>query len=208
MINKIFNFQFSIFNYRFSGKEIVKHPLFTGGSLMVGGGMVVNIINYIYHLVMGRILGPAAYGVLASLFSILYITSIVPVSTSFAIVKFISSAKTLTERKHVYKSINSAVLVFALFATLGITFSSPIISSFLKIDNVWNVVLIGPVFLFTVITVVNQASLQVVLIILGWSVFGAMIGILIGAIVAYYYSYRLAKEFLGAQPDGQFNILS
>ena len=231
MINKIFNFRFTIFKYRFDGKDIVKHPLFTGGSLMVGGGMAVNIINYIYHLVMGRILGPADYGVLASLFSILYVTSIVPVSTSFAIVKFISSAKTLTQKRIVYKSINSAVLVFALFATLGITFSSPLISSFLKIDNVWNVVLIGPVFLFTVITVVNQASLQgvlkfigvvgpnfisglsklvvgVVLIFLGWSVFGAMIGILIGAIIAYYYSFRLAREFLGAKLGGQFNILS
>src|SRR3989344_3528886 len=134
MINKIFNFQFSIFNYRFSGKEIVKHPLFTGGSLMVGGGMAVNLINYLYHLVMGRILGPADYGVLASLFSILYITSIVPVSTSFAIVKFISSAKTLVQRRIVYKSINSAVFLFTLLTALVMALSSSLISDFLKID--------------------------------------------------------------------------
>ena len=127
---------------------------------MVGGGMVGNIINYIYHLVMGRILGPADYGVLASLFSILYITSIVPVSTSFAIVKFISSAKTLTERKNVYKSINSIVLVITIFVASAIILGSPFISSFLKIDNALNVALIGLDIFFSFITMGNQASFQ------------------------------------------------
>ena len=60
---------------------------------MVGGSMLSNVVNYLYHLAMGRILGPVDYGILASLFSIFYIIGIVPLSSSVSIVKFVSTAK-------------------------------------------------------------------------------------------------------------------
>ena len=63
--------------------------------------MSINLVNYFYHLVFGRILGPVEYGILASLYSILYIVSIVPQSSSFAIVKFVASAKSLEEKRNI-----------------------------------------------------------------------------------------------------------
>src|SRR3989344_9147131 len=82
--------------------KILKHPLFSGSIIMFGGSMAVNVINYIYHLLMGRILGPIDYGSLASIYSLLYVVAIVPISTSFAIVKFISQAKNKKERGYIY----------------------------------------------------------------------------------------------------------
>ena len=74
-------------------RRFVEHPLFSGSVIMIGGNMAANAINYLYHLVMGRLLGPAGYGVLASLYSLLYLAGIVPTSASISVVKFISSAK-------------------------------------------------------------------------------------------------------------------
>ncbi len=45
----------------------LKHPLISGSTVIFVGSMVANIINYIFNLVMGRLLLPADYGILISL---------------------------------------------------------------------------------------------------------------------------------------------
>ena len=89
-------------------------PLFSGSVVMIGGSMLANAVNYLYHLIMGRVLGPVDYGVLASVFAILYVISVIPVSTSFAIVKFISSTKNKRELWGVYVAIKRFVFALAI----------------------------------------------------------------------------------------------
>lgn len=198
-------------------KKIISHPLFSGSALMVGGSMFINVINYFYHLIFGRLLGPVDYGVLASLFSILYIVGIVPTSTSVAIVKFISSCRNNEEISLVYKSLNKLILLIALILTGIMLISSSFIANFLHINNVFSVVLISPILFFSLITLINQATSQgilkfmgfilpafissigkllfgVLFIILGFSVSGAMGGILLGAIFAYLISTSSVRE--------------
>src|SRR5258706_6052932 len=100
-------------------KKILNHPLFSGSVLMVGGNMFANIINYIYQIYFaGRFLGPIGNGQLGSLFAILYIVTIVPISTSAAIVKFVSSAKNHNEVFLVYTKINKLILRVSLFLSI------------------------------------------------------------------------------------------
>src|SRR3989339_705497 len=99
-------------------RRLTSHPLFSGSLVMVGGNMLTNVVNYLYHLVMGRLMGPVEYGVLASLYSILYIISIVPMSTSFAMVKFVSSAKNEKELSSVYLALKKFVFKLALVGML------------------------------------------------------------------------------------------
>lgn len=198
-------------------RKIISHPLFSGSALMVGGSMFINVINYFYHLIFGRLLGPVDYGVLASLFSILYIIGIVPTSTSVAIVKFISSCRNDDEISLVYKSLNKLILLIALIFVGIMLISSSFIANFLHIDNVFSVVLISPILFFSLITLINQATSQgilkfmgfilpafvssigkllfgVLFIILGFSVSGAMGGILLGAIFSYLISISPVRE--------------
>lgn len=198
-------------------KKFITHPLFSGSAIMIGGGMVINIVNYVYHLVMGRILGPVDYGILASLFSIIYIVGIVPSSTSVAIVKFISSAKNSGDISTIYKSLNKFVFMIAIAFSVLTIILSPLIANFLNIKNVFLVVLIGPVLFFSLITLVNQATSQgllrfmgfvlpnfvssiikiclgTFLVVIGFSVFGAIVGVFIGALLAYFISTLYIKE--------------
>lgn len=186
---------------------------------MVGGNMAVNVINYGYHLIMGRVLGPVDYGVLASIYSILYLVSVIPSSTSVAIVKFISSAKNEGEVFSIYKALSVFVLYLAVFMSVTLFIFSPLIADFLHIDNIWTVSLVSLVLFFSLITLVNQATSQgllkfigsvgpnfisailklisgIALIWLGWSVFGAMVGVVVGAVVSYFYSLWFAKKIL------------
>lgn len=186
---------------------------------MLIGNMFANATNYVYHILMGRMLGPVNYGVLASIYSILYLISIIPASTSVAIVKFIASAQNDTQTYATYKSLERFVFKFALVISIAIFIFSPVISNFLKIDNFWAVSLVAPVLFFLLITLVNQATSQglakffgnvgpniisavvklilgVILVFLGWSVFGAMVGVVVASIAACLYSYWYLKKHL------------
>ncbi|MBL7036455.1 oligosaccharide flippase family protein [Candidatus Microgenomates bacterium] len=198
--------------------KVIKHPLFSGSVIMFVGNMGANGINYVYHLVMGRMLGPVNYGVLASLYSIMYLVSIIPSSASVSIVKFVSSAKN-SELYSVYTSIKKLIFKLAIVLAVLMFVMSPSISRFLHIENVSSVALIAPVLFFSLVTLVNQSTSQgflkflgfvipalisslaklligVGLILLGWSVFGVMLAIVIGAILAYFYSQKFIKKHI------------
>ncbi len=197
---------------------VLKNPLMSGSFLMIGGSMAINVVNYIYHLLMGRILGPVDYGVLASIFSLLYIISIIPQSASVTIVKFISSAKTSNERDHISYEVVGFVRKVALIGAILIVVSSPFISHFLNLTSIIPVLLVAPVFYYSIITTAHQAILQGVLsflgvvstnaissvgklllglgfIYLGLNVSGAIFAVVLGVWLAYIASiYYLKKK--------------
>ncbi len=186
---------------------------------MLVGNMVANAINYIYHILMGRILGPVNYGILASIYSVLYLISIIPASTSVAIVKFIAGATNEKETFSVYKALENYVFKFALVVSFAILLSAPLIARFLKISDYLSVFLVAPVLFFSLLTLVNQAASQgltkfvgnvvpniissivklvlgIVLVLAGWSVFGAMLGVVVALVFACWYSYFFIGKYL------------
>lgn len=196
---------------------------------MVGGNLFANGINYLYHVVMGRIMGPADYGVLASIFSILYLISVVPTSASIAVVKFVSAAKSPKEVCLIHNSIEKFVLKLSLILSLAFLILSPFISKFLNIQQYWSVFLVAPVVFLSLMTVVNQSTSQgllrffgnagpniisaavkiaagLVLVILGWSVFGAMIGVVLGALLAFLYSLFYLRRLIPASNGGKYDL--
>jgi O-antigen/teichoic acid export membrane protein len=142
---------------------ILKSPLITGSFLMIVGSMGINVVNYVYHLLMGRILGPVDYGVLASVFSLLYIISIVPQSASVTIVKFISSSKNGNERDHISYEVTQFVKKVALGGSILIIIASPVVAGFLNLPSVIPVLLVAPIFYYSIITTAHQAIMQGVL---------------------------------------------
>ena len=209
-------------------KKLINHPLFSGSAVMVGGSLIANGINYLYHLIMGRMLGPASYGILASIFSVLYMVSVVPMSTNFAIVKFISSAKDKKERIAIYKSLKDLVMKVAIGISILVFLFSPQIANFLKIEQISNIRLIFIIVFFSLMTLVNQASSQgrlnffgvvvpmiissltkflfgVVFVIIGLSVGGAVFGIVLASIFAYIISLRYVKKFKERVVNNKFD---
>lgn len=210
-------------------KDLIKHPLFSGSAILMVGSMVSNVINYVYHLLMGRILGPVDYGVLASLFSIFYIIGIIPSSGSFAITKFIASAKNEKELGETFKGIKKFVFKLSIILTLVFLISTPFIAKFLNIDNIFLVLLLAPVLFFNLLTLVNQATSQgrinffgyvvpgivssagklvfgLMLVYLGYSVFGAMVGIAIAVILTFIVSLKYVKDIDAKKMKSFFSI--
>lgn len=199
-------------------KNLMSHPLFSGSAIVFIGNMSANAINYVYHLVMGRLLGPVEYGILASLYSVLYLVSIIPSSASVSIVKFISAAKD-NEIYSVYEAIRKLILKIAIVMSVLVAVITPLVSKFLHIESTWSVILVAPILFLSLLTLVSQSASQgllkftgyiiptlisslikfllgVIFVVIGWSVFGAMFAIVIGAAISYLYSYKYIKKHI------------
>lgn len=210
-------------------KRVIKHPLFSGSAIMVGGSLFANLINYVYHMVMGRVLGPVSYGVLASIFSLFYIINVVPVSSSFAIVKFISSAENAKKRVEIYHGIRKLILKVATVAGLTLVLLSAPISNFLHIENNLLILIIGPISFVSLLTLVNQSTSQgllkfagsvgptlvsssmklilgLIFIYLGYSVLGAVFAMFLAAVLAYLSSIKYIRKLSKTVIKKKYNL--
>ena len=140
--------------------EIITHPLFSGSAVMVFGSNAINVLNYIYHLIMGRLLGPADYGELASLISLIGLLGIIPASIGISVIKYVSSAKNDLEIGNMISWLKTRILQASFIFFVIILVISPLIASFLKIHNVAYFILIAASFLFTLQSGLNRSILQ------------------------------------------------
>lgn len=207
-------------------KRIILHPLFSGSMVMIVGSNVANLLAYIYHLVIGRLLGPSAYGELSSVLSILGLIFASFTFFGLVIVKFISSAD-----KKDYATIlawfNKKAMKFGLVMSLGMFLLSPVLSKFLHI-NVLIFIILSTVFFFGVLGFVYRSFMQgilrfrevviannldvgarlilgLVFIYLGWSVAGAVLGIILAIFISYLYLRRYVLKYHKEKVTKEFN---
>lgn len=209
-------------------QRLLKHPLFAGSFLMVGGSMAVNILNYLYQILMGKVMTQSDYGILSSLFAVLYIMIIAPLSTSAAIVKFISSSDT-KDHAVIYSAVNKFIFKLAIVLSVIFLITTPFIAQFLHVNDLVSVALIAPIIFFSLVTLVNQASSQGVLnffavvgpnfmsavgklvfslifVLLGWSVAGAMGGVFMGVFLAYFLSVAMLNKSFKKKVNKKYDL--
>lgn len=195
---------------------LITNPFFSGSAVMVFGSNFVNFLNSLYPMVMGRILGPQNYGELASLFSVLGIVSMIPASLGLVVVKFISSAKSEEERKGLIGWFTRRIYLASYLLVILMIIGSFYIGDFLKISQNLYIVLISLTMLFTLpafifrsalqgmlqfskllISMVSESAIKLILgllfVLLGFSVWGAVWGLLIAVIIGWI----LARYFVG-----------
>lgn len=210
-MRKIFNF--------------INHPLFTGSMVMIVGSNAVNFLNYIYHLIVGRILGPSNYGELAALISLMGLISIVPASINLVIVKYISAAKTETEVVDLVIWLKNRIIKFSIIFFVIILLISPLIVSFLRVSKIIYLILFALTFLVGFQSLFYRAILQgllkfkemifsilaensikliasVLFIYLGFRVGGAVAAFLISAIIGW----GITVFYLKVKTKGATNI--
>ena len=207
-------------------KHILDHPLFSGSLIMVAGSNLINLINYAYHLIMGRILGPPAYGELAALFSLLGLLGVVAVALNLVVVKYISSTPDDKERSGLIKWFDTQTLKITLIFFVITALLAPFIAGFLNLSSTFSIILVALAVVFILLTTVNRSALQglllfrqsmtiflvehglklligVTLVALGFSVGGAMLGFVLAAIL----SWVTAKKLLPAKFRGGQTVL-
>lgn len=195
---------------------------------MIVGSNLINFLNYLYHLIIGRLLGPANYGELAALISLMGLLSIIPSSTNLVIVKYISSAKTDEEVTALISWLKGKIIKVSLIFFIILVVLSPLIASFLHVSKIIYLLLFALTFLVGFQSLFYRAILQgllkfkemifsilaensvkllasIILIYLGFRVGGAVAAFLIAAFLGWsitvFYLKVKTKDGIKGQPD-------
>src|SRR3990167_3803471 len=73
--------------------SITSHHLFKNSALVFAGSTAANLSGWLYHLFVGRILGPEKYAELSALFALFYILNVLTGVIQVTLVKFFSILK-------------------------------------------------------------------------------------------------------------------
>jgi O-antigen/teichoic acid export membrane protein len=167
---------------------------------------------------MARLLSVAEYGILATLFAMIYIFDVFKESIQTVITKYSSKEKNLKKLKDIFnRSTNKALIISTIVYILYLLFSL-FLSPLLKID--YSLLALNGLLIFTSslipisrgimlgrkkfkslgFNMVTESTLKLVLaisfVLIGWKVYGAIAATFIGALVAFMFSFSSLKEII------------
>ena len=185
------------------GKKFITHELISGSFYIFLGSLLSNILAFLFNLFLARNLSTVDYGIYASLISVITLIGIPAVSITTSIVRYATdylSSNQNNKASKLYKITFGFTSVIAVFIMLIFTVFSIPIKNFLHIDNTFLVVFSGLIVAVGYLSITNTAFLQgllkftfisitmviggmvklfigVLLIILGFKVFGGLFAI-------------------------------
>lgn len=196
-----------------TNKDLIK-----GSLILLITFNLFNVINFFFQFAMARMLTPADYGLLAALFSIIYLTGIFsdPIQTVItkysAVEKDNGKIKNLVQRA-IKKSIKFSSIIFIAYLFLAIPLSLLLKIPYLLLSSTG--LMIFAAFLppitrgamqgrkrffslgFNLLAeAVIKISLAIFLVLIGWSVAGAIAATIIAAFAAFALSFLVIKDIL------------
>jgi O-antigen/teichoic acid export membrane protein len=163
-----------------------------GSVIMFSGTMAANVMAYLYHLVVGRMLGPEGYGELAALISIFYILNAPSLVVQNILVKFFSQLKAKEDygqaKRLMFRITKLLAVVSGVLFVLLVPFISKM-AEFLHITSALNLVwlyLMFAAFLFSVINLSVLQGFQLFLPITVISTLGGVLRLGFGALGALF----------------------
>lgn len=192
---------------------------------------IVNVINLIYHIIMGRLLGPSEYGIFTSIISLLFLTG--ALSTTFHTVSTKYASIYFTEEKFgklrvFFNLITKRILVISAVILLILFLLLNQLKLFLKLDSVYPLIYFGIIAIAGLLISFNRGILQgiknfkslginsvievlikliagVVLVYFGLKANGAMLGFMIAGLIAYLIIFFPLRRGIFTKEDKYHN---
>lgn len=201
-------------------KGLNQNLILKGSLILIAGTTVGNFMNYLYHFFMGRMLGPADYGVLSSLISLIYLQGIPVGFLSLVVVKYVSGLKEkkgLEAAYDFYQWLLHRLVVWGVLGFIVLVILSPLIANFLHLDSLLLVLVVNIVSLVSIFFNLDFSTIQgflhfgvisklsiaqslvklvlgFILVYLGLKTFGAIFSLLLSVILAYVLSSFYLKN--------------
>lgn len=192
--------------------------LLSGSIILLITFNLFNVINFIFQFAMARMLTPADYGILATLFSFIYFSGIFsePITTIIAKYSAVEGSgekiKNLLKRS-LRKALKISSWIFIAYIFAAIPLSLVLKIPYLLVSSTG--LMIFAAFLPPITKGVLQGkkrfralgvnliaesatklALAVLLVFLGWKVYGAVFAAIIGVVVAFLLSLLALKDIL------------
>ncbi len=196
-------------------KKLFQHELISGSSYFFIGSFVGNVLAFLFNLFLTRKLTTLDYGIYASLISFFSLAILIPQSFLNTIVQFATkyfSQKDTEKAKKLYWQTIIFLSLLGIVILVSIIFSARFIGVFLHITNTWLIISIGILIVTFFITSINTSYLQsllqfkfisiiqvigsiiklgigMVLVVLGFNIFGALAAICLSFIIPFFFSF-------------------
>ena len=184
---------------------------------------IYNALNFFFHFAMVRMMSVAEYGVLASLFSIIYILAVFTESIQTVITKYTANESDKGKLKNILKksfkkSIFAAVILFIIYIFAAIP-----LSSLMKIDYKLMILNGGMIILAflspitrgmlqgkkkfnalgfnMIIEAVSKFIIALILVFIGLSVYGAIMGTILGVGIAFGLSFLNIRDIMKVKEE-------
>ena len=197
-------------------KNLVAHPFFSGSAVMIIGSNLANFFAYLFHLIVGRMLGPSGYGEFASILSLVGLFSITFGFLGLVIVKFVSGMRE-AEIRSFYSWVTKRSLIAACVVSMILLLTSGYLSNFLNVPA-RSIVLTVPLLFILFMSFIYTSFLQgllrfgrlvissnlslfgrlilgVLFVYLGFSVFGALAGVLLSSLLGLILAVYFLKDY-------------
>ena len=200
--------------------------LIRDGIILFAATMIANASGYIYHLGMGRILGPADYGSLGAILSLLYIL-LVPFNViQTTISKFVAKFKANNKEnkiKYLFFYSLKKLFFFSIISIVLFLAISPFIAGFINIST-HNLFIISILIPFVLLLPINRGMFQglqtfkplgvniviealsklffgFILVFFGFGLSGAIIGIILSYVIPLIFSLFQLKNSYSRKHD-------
>lgn len=201
-------------NY-FRRDELTKY-----GSIMFISSIITGTFNYIYHIYMGRVLGPEEYGTFGALFAIFYMIGIISQTLSTSTTRFIS--KFIGEGKEIGFFIKHSVkytIIIGMIISIIFLLLSNWLKDILKLADIKPILVLIFILFLGWISPIMVGSLRgikkfpqlgftnisnsffklifgIIFVTIGFGVAGALMGIAIGMLFALIISIIFIKPYI------------
>jgi len=121
------------------------------------------IINYVFHFYVGRTLGPEDYGVFGVLLSIIYIIVMPLMAIQTTLSRYVTELNVKNEKEklaYLFSKSLKKIGTFGLIISILFIVMSPLLSSFLKIEIISPLIILGSSILFAFLVPVVRGFLQ------------------------------------------------
>jgi O-antigen/teichoic acid export membrane protein len=200
-------------------QRIKNNAFAMNSAILFGGSMAANILNYFFHLVIGRMVSVEIYGEVESITSLISILGVPAMTLTLIATKYASRAKAdknPAESREIMKYLNKKVLQYGLPLFFLALLFTPYVKNFINISNSWAIILLWLMMLLSFLSAVSGGMLTgwqkfkdsswiailsavikltsaIIIIKLGFELNGAIGGFLLGALAAYIASLWVLK---------------
>jgi len=195
-----------------------KDALLKGSLIVFIGSIITNLGTYLFHLAMGRMLGPADYGILESLISLSYFLGIPLSVLALVMVKYISQQNREVEKVSLFiKKIFCKISLYGLGVLLIFLLAFPMLKNLLKVNSfvlflglgianylsiyitifssaLQGIMRFGELSFFSVFGSWSRLILSVLLVLFGLRVEGVIYAIVFSALLAVVLGYKMVRR--------------
>ena len=140
----------------------------SGSLILLVGSMLVSVLNFLFNVIMARLLGPALFSQAAAIVTLLMLLSCISLSFQMVCAKFVARNETPFAKVAVYKRMRRQAWQLGLVLALVLLAAQKPIAEYLRMPNSWVIGVLAIGMAFYNQLGVKRGNLQ------GWCHFGSL----------------------------------